>query len=242
MKTITRTIHPEIRVLDEKTGVVEYLASDESIDSYREVIKADGWKHDMMRGKANPFIDSHQYDTILRQVGSVIDFGVRKKQLFNTAKWAIDVEENQLARFGFNMTKAGYLKPVSVGFKPVRSVSRYSTGDNYAAFEKELSKLKLDEGTEQPQKIYLEQQQVELSVVILGANPNALVQMTAKAYKADVIGDETIAWLSGLQFNFAPRNETDARAQHAAAALVSSRRAFLNAFDKQIEKIRKLRQ
>lgn len=238
MKMITRTIHPEIRVLDEKTGVVDYVASDQTIDSYREVIKADGWRFNIFQ-RNSPFVDSHGYYTIANQLGRVVDYKVEKKRLHNTVKWAIDVEENQMARFGFNMTKAGYLKAVSVGFKPVSSVARWSNGEAFQQWEKELGKLKIEDGAEQPNRIYLEQEQIELSAVVIGANPNALVQMTAKAYKADVIGDETIAWLSGLQFNFAPRNETDARAHHAAAALASSRRAFLNAFDREIQTIRK---
>ena len=42
MKTIRRTIHPVTRVLDEAKGIVEYVASDESIDSYQEIVRAAG--------------------------------------------------------------------------------------------------------------------------------------------------------------------------------------------------------
>ena len=238
MNTITRTIHPEIRVLDERDGTVEYLASDQSLDSYREVIKADGWRFNLF-AKNSPFVDSHGYGSIGQQLGIVVDYKVEKKKLVETVKWAIDVEENRLARFGFAMTKGGYLKAVSVGFKPVRSVSRWSNGEAYANWEKELKKLNLEEGQEQPNRIYLEQEQIELSAVVIGANPNALVQMSARAYKAGCIGDAEIDWISNLQFNFAERNERAIRADQAAEARIASRRRFLDAFDRQLRIMRK---
>ena len=46
---IRRTIHPEVRLLDEKQGLVEYVASTETLDSYSEIIRADGWKFDDFR-------------------------------------------------------------------------------------------------------------------------------------------------------------------------------------------------
>ena len=48
---LIRTIHPEIRVIDEAEGLVEYVASDESIDSYREIIRAKGWKFNLFKKK-----------------------------------------------------------------------------------------------------------------------------------------------------------------------------------------------
>ena len=240
MNTITRTIHPEIRVLDERSGTVEYIASDQTLDSYREVVKAEGWRFNMFKRNA-PFVNSHNYFSIQDQLGIVVDYKVEKKKLVETVKWAIDVEENQMARFGFAMTKAGYLKAVSVGFKPVKSVQRWSNGEGFQEFERELGKLKLEEGAEQPNRIYLEQEQIELSAVIIGANPNAIIQNSAKAYKAGVIGDTDIEFLSGLQFNFARSNETDRRAQQAADALRSQRRAFLNAFDREINQLKKVK-
>jgi hypothetical protein len=238
MSMLHRTIHPEVRVLDEKAGVVEYIASDETLDSYREVIKANGWKFNLFAKNA-PFVNSHRYESISDMLGNVVEFGVVKKKLREVVKWSIDVEENAMARFGYKMTQAGYLKAVSVGFKPVKSVSRWSNGESFAQWEKELAKLSIEDGGAQPDRIYLEQEQIELSAVVIGANPNALVQMTAKAYKAEVIDDDDIQWLSGIQHNFAERNERAIRADQAAEARIASRRRFLNAFDKNIEQLKK---
>ncbi len=77
---LRRTITPVVRVLDERQGIVEYNASDPSVDTYREVISPDGWRFDRFTKNA-PFVDSHCYDSIDKLLGKVVDFRVR------TASW-----------------------------------------------------------------------------------------------------------------------------------------------------------
>lgn len=185
---LTRVLHPEVRVLDEAKGICEYIASDESIDCYREVIRAKGWRFNRFSKNA-PFVDSHNYHTIDRLLGKVLDFVVKGDKLVETVQWAIDVEENRLAKIGWAMTKAGYLKAVSVGFFPTKLV--YRGQDGYSA---QLAELKLpDDGN--VRCIFIEQDQIELSSCIIGANPNALLK-TAQAYKAGVLSDADIETLS----------------------------------------------
>lgn len=188
IKIIRRAIHPDTRVIDEASGTVEYIASDESVDSYNELIRAKGWRFDHFEKNA-PFVDSHKYDSVEDQLGRVIDFKVSKGRLIETVKWAIDVPDNRIAQLGFAMTKAGYLKAVSVGFWPVRSVSKWD--NDRSSYLAELEKLDMDE-VSGPRVIYLEQQQVELSAVVVGANPNAL----ARSYKAGLIDDNDLDFLS----------------------------------------------
>ena len=183
MKAIIRTIHPEIKVLDEKQGLVEYIASDETLDHYREIIRADGWRFDFF-SKNSPFLDSHQGDTITRLLGKVVDFRIENRKLIETVQWAVDVEDNKLAALGFRMTKAGYLKAVSVGFFPVRTVNKWDNGGQAMAIAANELGLSADIAAKVG-TIYLEQQQVELSACVIGANPSAL----AKAYKAGDVDD-----------------------------------------------------
>src|SRR5437879_5867721 len=105
---IRRSLTPETRVLDDKAGIIEYVASDESMDSAREVIRAKGWRFDRFAKNA-PLVDSHKYGSIEAVLGRVIDFRVEGNRLVETAQWAIDVPENVLAQRGYAMTKAGYL-------------------------------------------------------------------------------------------------------------------------------------
>jgi hypothetical protein len=221
MNTLRRTLHPEVRILDATKGISQYVASDETLDSYKEVIRASGWRFDNFERNA-AFVDSHDYSSIAKRLGSVLDFKVEKKKLVETVQWAIDVAENTLAQFGFKMLAAGHLPAVSVGFWPVKTVSKFD--QDKTQYDKELARLGLDESdeTQRPRTIYLEQQQVELSAVIIGANPNAL----ARAYKAGILDDATLDMISEKQ---AERNSRVAVTQdsQAAAHRASQRRKFL---------------
>lgn len=181
---LTRTLHPVVKVLNEKEGLVEYIASDESLDSYREIILANGWKFDRFKKNA-PFVDSHDYYRIERLLGAVQSFEVRNGQLVEVVKWAIDCPEQKLAALGFQLTLKGYLKAVSVGFIPVRM--SWPGKEDWA---KAVESAGLDvRAAAECRGIYLEQQQIELSACIIGANPNAL----AKAFDARDIGEADLA-------------------------------------------------
>ena len=232
MKLLRRTIHPETRVLDAKAGLVEYVASDETVDSYKEVIRASGWRFDQFRKNA-PFCDSHHYDSLDCLVGKIVDFKVEGGKLVETAQWAIDVKENQLAQLGFRMTEAGYLKAVSVGFFPEQMVSRWNKdqADVKPVWEQQLKELGLDDKSAL-RAIYLRQQQVELSSCILGANPNAL----AKSFKAGVLKDDDLEFLS---LEFAQREIAGAAVEPAIAALAhqQAREGFLRKFEQLTKRV-----
>ena len=198
MKTLRRTLHPQTRVLDEKQGLVEYVASNERLDSYNEIIRADGWRFDDFQ-KNSPFVDSHNYSSIDCLLGKVIDFKVSGKRLVETVKWAIDVPENLLAQKGFAMTAAGYLKAVSVGFTPIGTVTPYDHDrEDWLANCEELG---IDPKTTDCRCIYVEQQQKELSACVIGANPDALANVE-KALRAGVLNDSDIQKFSRMNPGF----------------------------------------
>lgn len=179
-----RTLHPEVRIVSESAGLVDYVASDESIDSYREIILAKGWKFDRFKKNA-PFVDSHDYDCIANLLGRVESWEIRGKQLVQRVKWAIDVETSALARLGFDLTVKGYLKAVSVGFMPEKMSWAGDPTWPDAVKEAGLSA----EQTANTRAIYLQHQQIELSACIIGANPNAV----ARAFDARDISEEQLA-------------------------------------------------
>lgn len=227
-----RTIHPEIRILDLKKGLVEYVASDETLDSYREIIRADGWRFNHFQKNA-PFVDSHDYGSVDRLLGKVVSFEVQKKKLVEVVQWAVDagLPEDHLANIGWRMTVGGYLKAVSVGFWPVRMVSKWD--NDPTGYAKELIDLGLDKSPDavKPRAIYQEQEQIELSAVIIGANPNAL----AKAYKAAVLNDADLERISGeLAARETARIATSPDRAMQARGL--ARRRFLERFEQLISK------
>lgn len=183
---LNRSILPEIRVVDAARGIVDYVASDQTIDSYSEVIKADGWRFDMFV-KNSPLVDSHNYNGISNSLGKVIDFSVTNGKLINRAQFAIDVVENKMAALAWGMVSGGYMPAVSVGFFPTKMVSR--NGVDAAAWAGVCEAVGLSDKADSIRTIYTEQQQCELSVCILGANPNALL----KANKDGVLKDADLA-------------------------------------------------
>ena len=213
MKMLRRTIHPEIRVLDAAKGIVEYIASDETIDSYSEVVMASGWRFDDFQKNA-PFVDSHNYESIGSCLGKVIDFRVQGRQLVETVQWAIDVGENLLANWGFKMTQGGYLKAVSVGFAPVRVASKW---DNDPTNWKNALLAVGKHEEDGVRCIYLEQQQKELSACVIGANPNAV----AKAYKAGILNDAALERFSAEH----AKRETASITDDPADVLLARQRA-----------------
>ena len=210
-ETLRRSIHPVIKVLDEKQGIVEYVASDESLDSYNEIVKADGARFNRFAKNA-PFVDSHNYECIDCLLGKVLDWRVSNHQVVETVKWAIDVPLNTLAQYGFAMTQAGYLKAVSIGFMPIRYATKWDS--NPTQFQEALAATS---GPANTTAIFLEWEQIELSACVIGANMNAV----AKAYKAGVVDD---AFLDKLSAETAKR-ETAASTVKSADVLAARRRA-----------------
>lgn len=197
-KTLRRTIHPETRVIDAQTGLMEYVASDESLDSYNEIVKASGAQFSRFQKNA-PFVDSHNYESIDCLLGKVVDFRVDGRRVVETVQWAIDVPSNLLAQKGFQMTAAGYLKAVSIGFIPISYVTRWDS--DQAAFQEALEEINVPAGTD-VRTIYLEWDQMELSACVVGANPNAVAQIE-KAYQAGILDDADIEHFSTVSRDFA---------------------------------------
>jgi hypothetical protein len=213
------TLAAEIRITSEKEGLVEYIASDETIDSYREIIRVEGWKFDQF-AKNSPFVDTHNYYSIDKLLGKVVDWKIdrRNRRLVETVQWAKDVKENELAQLGWAMLTAGFgPKAVSVGFYPEEYVSRWDANDasKRPLWMQQLTALGLDEATN-VRCIYIKQQQIELSACILGANPNAL-QMSAKAYKAGVLNDEQLEMISRELAPREPATDADSPGDATAA-------------------------
>lgn len=180
----TKALNVEVRVVSEDDGTVDYIASDATLDAYREIVDPRGWKFTHFDRNA-PFVDSHDYWSIDKLLGKVTAFRVESGKLIERVQWAKDIEENKLAQLGWKMTKGGYLKAVSVGFMSVKHAWCGSQ-----AFADACASLGLDVSTAaQCQRIFIEQEQLELSACIIGANPSAL----AKAWGEGCVRDGDLA-------------------------------------------------
>lgn len=185
---IRRELTTVARVLSEKDGTVEFVASDETLDCYAEIVRVSGWKFTHFAKNA-PFVDSHDYSTIEKLLGQVVGWRIEGNQLIETVRY--DLSEGSLGLKAFKLVRDGFLKAVSVGFVPTRMVSKWDASPS--EFVQAVSELKLDAATAARLRVvYLEQEQIELSQCVIGANPNAL----ARAYKAGCLDDQDIDQLS----------------------------------------------
>lgn len=183
-----REIHPEVKIIDASKGLVDYVASDETIDAYQEIVAVKGWKFTNFSKNA-PFVDSHNYSGIASLLGRVVDFNIMGGKLVERVQWAKDIP-NTLAEWGFKMLEGGFLKAVSVGFWPTDYVTSWQDTKRFAEACKNMG-LSVDDAAK-VKTIYLEQEQVELSACIIGANPNAL----AKAYAAKCLSEQDLDGIS----------------------------------------------
>lgn len=201
---LRRALTVSTKVLDEKLGTVRYVASDETLDCYNEIVRAAGWRFTHFAKNA-PFIDSHDYSTIKNLLGQVIDFKVEGKELIEDVRYSR--EENTLADWAFKMVRDGFIKAVSVGFCPVRYATKWDS--DKTSFLEQVGVLGLDaQSAAKLNVVYIEHEQLELSQCVIGANPNAL----AKAYKGGTLTEQDIDNFTALKARIETRDSGPGRA------------------------------
>jgi hypothetical protein len=150
--------------------ILDFIASDETLDRFGEVISAAGWRLEAYR--RNPvFQNAHQYGDIIFTLGKALLTEVRRLTpgdgreperlaLFQRVQFATDI--NPLARIAYGLYRGRFLNAVSVGFVPLR----WTDSDGPAAPGGPASTP--------CRRRYLEQELLEVSAVSIPANPNAL--------------------------------------------------------------------
>ena len=178
-------------------AILDFIASDETLDRYEEIICAAGWRLDNYQ--RNPvFQNAHKYGDILFTLGRALVTEVRavagRQVLFQRVEFA--TAHNPMAKIAYGLYKGKFLNAVSVGFIPVRwenpdgSEQGSSQGCGWPqptaseeveadrpATPSSLSPLPTSVSTPSGRfrRRYLEQELLEVSAVGIPANPNALV-------------------------------------------------------------------
>lgn len=146
--------------------VLDFVASDDTLDRYDEIIDANGWRLENYR--RNPvFQNSHRYGDVLCTIGKSLITEVHDGKLYQRVEFAVDA--NPIAKVAYALYMGQFLNAVSVGFIPMRWING---------------------GADDPfRRKYLEQELLELSAVSIPANPNAL----ALGYKAGAVSKDDLA-------------------------------------------------
>ena len=166
--------------------VLDFVASDETLDRYGEIICAAGWRLESYR--RNPvFQNAHQYGDILFTLGKALVTEVRTRlvpqaavptpHLFQRIQFATDV--NPVARIAYGLYKGKFLNAVSVGFVPLRwqdaDGTEHVAGKSASGGGGKNTPERLALTTPRAvRRRYLEQELIEVSAIGIPANPNAL--------------------------------------------------------------------
>lgn len=166
----------QVKAASADEPILDFIASDETLDRYNEVIKLDGWQ--LGEYRTNPVVlDSHDYSSVGKILGNSIETVIKDGKLRNRVRFATD---NPLGNLAYKMARGGFIRSESVGFIPVE-------------FERGL-------GPEEPARTYTRQNLLEISLVSVPANPGATIGLALKSgalVKRDIT--DLIELLSGLE-------------------------------------------
>ena len=154
METIYKILENcEVKKVGERQ--YEFIASTADMDRDGEVIDVAGW--DLKNFKKNPVIMfGHDYRSL--PIGKATKIGVKDGKLMNVVEFPPE-GTYEFADTVQRLVDAGYLKTESVGFIPKKWED--------AEFE--------DEKSNKPRRTYTKQELLEISIVPVPSNPNALM-------------------------------------------------------------------
>lgn len=164
---IRRVIRSEIKGINEKDFTVDVTMSDETIDRYKEVIKASAWKKRMGSYKAHPILlSSHNYHGLMNQIGDAAKISAKEDGLKATFKYYAG-QGNPEADWAWVLASKG-VAAYSVGF--IRHAGRYVDPDeDYDDDEEMKGYQKAD-----VRYVYDDVELLECSHVTVPANPSCL--------------------------------------------------------------------
>jgi len=166
MNTIYKILeNVEVKKVGERQ--YEFTASTADMDRDGEVIDVEGW--DLRNFKKNPVIMyAHAYNTL--PIGKATHIGIKDGKLKNTVEFPPE-GTYEFADIVERLVNTGYLKTESVGFIP----RKWEDGDG---------------GEKTPRRTYTKQELLEISIVPIPSNPNALMNavkegiITTKQFEA----------------------------------------------------------
>lgn len=147
-------------------GSMVFVASEESVDRMGDTIKADGWQLDNF--KKNP-VFLYMHDQVFPPLGMWQKVAVEGKQLLATPRWD---EEDEFAQLIKGKYERGFMKAVSVGFRPIEFEEVALNEPRKTVFGERLTGL-----------LITKQELVEISAVAVPAHPKTLRKaLGARAY------------------------------------------------------------
>lgn len=163
-KTAVRFATSGSATVADDARVATFVFSDNSVDRYGDTIDARGWVLDNFN--ANPIaLFGHDSSSVENVIGRAKNVRIQGNQLIGDIEF-MEGSVNPTAEAVFQMVKGGWLKTVSVGFQPL----------DWAASKDKGRPGGVD---------FKKQELLEISIVPIPANPNALGQARAAGVDVD---------------------------------------------------------
>jgi len=146
---------------------ITFIFSDDSVDRYGDRIEARGWK--LENFEANPVaLFGHDASSVENVIGRATNVRVEGNRLVGEIEF-MEAAVNPNAEIVYQMVKGGYLHAVSVGFQPLDwAMTKDKTRPGGIDFKR--------------------QELLEISIVPIPANANALVQAKAAGIAIERLG------------------------------------------------------
>jgi len=188
METLRRNFPTSVRAVSGQDFTAEFIITSSAVDSYGEIVIPSGV--DFAQFMRNPVVpDSHDYSSVGNQIGTATKIFLQGGKLVALIRFAADVEGNDLAKLAWNMVQAGHLRACSIGFMPVATLTPSDGSD----FSDMLDDLEVEDGVS-VRRIYTKTTLMEVSIVLLPANPDALItDGIRKAYQAGAISERLLS-------------------------------------------------
>ena len=150
MGTIYKVFKPEeVKEVKDEPYTFEAIISTETIDRHKEVVKADGIEIETYM-KHPVLLSSHRYDDLRKQIGIVKELRRQGKKWIAKYQYFVG-EGNEEADWAYKLAQKG-VAAFSIGFIP----KEYEDGDG------------------EVRTIYTKSELIEISQVVVPANPEAL--------------------------------------------------------------------
>jgi len=167
VEKINKIFIGKVRSVNEEDFTLEAVASDETIDRYKEVIKADAYKKRLGTYKKHPILlSSHKYNALTNQIGMAEKVFVKDGELITKFKYFVG-DGNPEADWAWKLASKYGMAAFSVGFLPWAADS-VDWND-----EKAIEAVKAGK---KPYRTFTDVELLEISQVLVPANPSAMMK------------------------------------------------------------------
>lgn len=202
-----------IKAVDRKARTATFTVNTLALDSYREIVMPEGM--DSARYESNPvFLAGHNWYSLDAVLGKAVSIKADPNEI--EMQFLFATEENPAAATAFELVSGGFLNATSIGFRPLAWVDSVDQLSEEQQTRVIAALNRQGKTTGDADRIYTKWELLEVSLVIIPANPEALgkasrgecgpvAELVAKMFetkKADPVRDITNDVIRAIERGF----------------------------------------